>query len=258
MARDQQAAANRAANAARTRAAEQIRTVPRLPGGAPVPITVTAGDTALANGILPAVASAPTGSWSDPGAELRSLAGGPLSPAQVMAVYRAAQAEARKQKGSVINRLGGLVNTDTLGLVSFGNPNTSRYHGGQLAAMIPVIDLESLVVDGEKLGATAIQGATSTSRTLTADEQVAAQQWRDGLVTKSSPTGTPAYDYEIAQTGDRNIQMQGTGADPISADGFDSAHATILRRSTWEARTAAHSSRALRFLTGFEVRISAR
>jgi hypothetical protein len=96
--------------------------VPRLPGGAPVPVTVTAGDISLANGILPAVAWSSSGSWANPGAELRTLAGEPLTPGQVMAVYRAAQAEAGKQQGSLIDGLGGLVNTATLGLVSFGDP----------------------------------------------------------------------------------------------------------------------------------------
>lgn len=190
IARDQAAAAGQAANAAKTEfeaaqrrgvdadqayqraahaasqkifsAADRIRPVPRLPGGAPVPISVSPGDISVANALLPAVVGSSAGAWSDPGSELRRLAGRPLTAAEVMAVYDQAKAEAGK-RGSVLDALGGVVDTVTFGAVSFGDPYSARYHGGQLAAMIPFLDPESVLVDGERLGADAAQGSQAVS-----------------------------------------------------------------------------------------------
>lgn len=130
-----------------------------LGGGAPVPVAVTPADEKLALAALPRVAAIPASEWSrDPGEALRELTGGrPVTPGQVLALKRAAEREHAKGKGSIVDGLGGLAHTLTFGAVSFGDPLTSRYKGGQLAAFIP-IDPESLVLDGDR-GAGLVEGS---------------------------------------------------------------------------------------------------
>jgi hypothetical protein len=59
----------------------------------------------------------------------------------------------------VIHGLGGLLSTATGGLVSFGSPNTDRYHGGAIASVIVTIgiDSEALPADAERLGTKALE-----------------------------------------------------------------------------------------------------
>ncbi len=70
--------------------------------------------------------------------------------------------------------------------------------------MIP-IDPESLIIDSDRVIARAVEAGGEATQTLTEDEQLAAQQWRDNLKPNPSLRGTPAREYEIAQTGDQNF-----------------------------------------------------
>lgn len=133
-------------------AAEQIRPAQALGGGAPVPVSVSQGDIAFAQGIFPAAAGLPGSAWSDnPGQQLQRLAGREVTPGEVLALYQMAEQEQAKGKGSLLDAAGGFVNTITFGAVSFGDPMSPRYRGGEAAAMIP-IDPESLVIDADKAG----------------------------------------------------------------------------------------------------------
>jgi hypothetical protein len=142
-------------------AAAQLEVVARLPGGAPVPINISPGDITLAQSMMAAAGSLPAAAraMSDP-AELERLAGGRLTPGALVAFtdYGRAEAEAaaKEPKGSLIDGLGGFVHTASLGLFSFGNSDTQRYQGGEIAAMIPV-DPDALVVDGERVTASVVE-----------------------------------------------------------------------------------------------------
>jgi hypothetical protein len=143
-------------------AAGRIQTVASLPGGAPVPVTVTPGDVALASSMLGVAGGLPSAAeaMGDP-EQLNRLAGGrPITPGTMLSYMNQALAEARKQqaagKGSLIDAAGGLVHTLTFGAVSFGNSSTPRYRGGEDAGLIP-IDPESLAIDGEKLVAKGVE-----------------------------------------------------------------------------------------------------
>ncbi|HTU86735.1 MAG TPA: hypothetical protein VMF57_14235 [Solirubrobacteraceae bacterium] len=142
-------------------AAEQLEVVARLPGGAPVPINISPGDITLAQSMMAAAGSLPAAAkaMSDP-AELERLADGRLTPGALVAFtdYGRAEAEAaaKEPKGNLIDGLGGFVHTASLGLFSFGNSDTQRYQGGELAAMIPV-DPDALVVDGERVTASVVE-----------------------------------------------------------------------------------------------------
>ena len=133
-------------------AAGQIRNVPALPGGAPIPISVSPSDIAFAKSILASSLNVPGSAWANPGQVLQMLARGEVTPSQVLALYKLTLQEKAKGTGSFWDALGGFVHTATFGAVNFGDPNTPRYRGGSLAAMIP-IDPESWAVDGERLGA---------------------------------------------------------------------------------------------------------
>jgi hypothetical protein len=181
-ARDQEAAANRAADAARhdfeawqrrgrqadeaythaaaslsrriSAAADQLRNVQPPAGGAPVPVALAPGDGALARQMLAAAGGLAGGlkAANDP-ASLERLAGGKLTPGAallfVQGVRNAAAAEPKPQQGSLVDGIGGFVHTASFGLFSFGNRDTARYRGGELAAMIPV-DPDSLLVDADR------------------------------------------------------------------------------------------------------------
>jgi hypothetical protein len=136
-------------------AAGRIQTVASLPGGAPVPVTVTPGDVALASSMLGVAGGLPTAAeaMGDP-EQLNRLAGGrPITPGTMLSYMNQALAEARKQqaagKGSLVDAAGGLVHTLTFGAVSFGNSSTPRYRGGEAAGLIP-INPDSIIVDGER------------------------------------------------------------------------------------------------------------
>jgi hypothetical protein len=132
--------------------AQEIRSIPALPGGAPVPISVSPSNIAFAAAILPTAAGVPGSAWANnPGQEFRRLSGRALTPSEVLAVYQLAEQEQAKGKGSLFDAAGGFLNTVTFGAVSFGDPNSPRYRGGEMAAMIP-IDPESLVIDADKAG----------------------------------------------------------------------------------------------------------
>lgn len=131
-------------------------------GGAPVPITVTPTDMNFARALMPAISALPASAWAeDPGGRLAALNDGQaLTPAQVLAVYDVAKEEQSNGQGSLIDAAGGFAHTASLGLVSFGNPNTARYRGGEDAAMIP-IDPDSLVVDADRTAVTAVSDTAS-------------------------------------------------------------------------------------------------
>ena len=134
-------------------AADRIRPVPRVRGGAPVPVSITPADSALASSLLPVVMrSDPAGSSEAAAQDLRNLAGGPVTPGTVAALLKDS-ANAKEQKGSVIDGLGGLVNSATGGLVSFGNSNTARYEGGEIAGVVVTlgIDPEADAANGTRL-----------------------------------------------------------------------------------------------------------
>jgi hypothetical protein len=151
-------------------AAERLRPVQQLPGGAPVPINITPSDIALAQrmlvaGGLPGAASA----LNDP-AELNKLArGGTVNPATVLGLMKAyeqaRESQPKPSKGSIMDGIGGFVHTATLGVVGWGNPNTARYRGGSMAAMIPVFDPEGVLVDIDK-GAVKLVDDGSSSKNL--------------------------------------------------------------------------------------------
>jgi hypothetical protein len=154
--------AQAAADAATKAAAGRIQTVAALPGGAPVPVTVTPGDIALAQVMLNSAGSLPTAAEAigDPH-QLSRLAGGrQVTPGTVLSYMQQGAAEVREQQsagnGNLIDAAGGLVHTLSLGTVSFGNSNTRRYQGGEAAGLIPV-DPESLGLDAERLGAKAVE-----------------------------------------------------------------------------------------------------
>ena len=114
-------------------ASGRIQTVASLPGGAPVPVTVTPGDVALASSMLGVAGGLPSAAeaMGDP-EQLNRLAGGrPITPGTMLSYMNQALAEARKQqaagKGSLIDAAGGLVHTLSFGAVSFGNSSTPRY-----------------------------------------------------------------------------------------------------------------------------------
>ena len=132
----------------------EIRTIPRLPGGAPIPIDITPADINLARRMLHGAGNLTNAAKAATNpSELRRLAGGILTPAAAAAFLRTlqkAQHDAPKpQEGNLLDAAGGLINTLTFGAISFGNPNTARYRGGELAGMIP-IDPDALVVDVDK------------------------------------------------------------------------------------------------------------
>jgi hypothetical protein len=133
----------------------RIQTVGSLPGGAPVPVTVTPGDVALASSMLGVAGGLPSAAeaMGDP-EQLNRLAGGrPITPGSMLSYMNQALAEARKQqaagKGSLIDAAGGLVHTLSFGAVSFGNSSTPRYRGGEAAGLIP-LNPDSIIVDGER------------------------------------------------------------------------------------------------------------
>ena len=153
--------AQAAANKIRA-AAGRIQTVASLPGGAPVPVTVSPGDIALAQVMLNSAGSLPTAAeaMGDP-QKLSRLAGGrQVTPGTILSYMQQGVAEVRQEqsagKGSLIDAAGGLVHTLSLGTVSFGNSNTARYRGGEDAGLLPV-DPESLGIDGERLAAKAVE-----------------------------------------------------------------------------------------------------
>jgi len=129
----------------------ELRHAPVVRGGAPVPISVSATDARFAQAALPALAAIPASLWAkDPAAALHRLSGGePLTPSQVLAVVQAAAREQAKGNGSIVDAGGGFLSTLTLGAVSIGDPNTARYRGGALAAMIPV-DPAAFATDADR------------------------------------------------------------------------------------------------------------
>ena len=130
-------------------AGAEIRTIPHLP--TPIPINITPADINLAKKMLHGAGNlANAAKAATNPALLKRLAGQNLTPAAVAAFLhdlQVAERDAPKpQRGSLIDAAGGFLNTFTFGALSFGNPNTARYRGGELAAMIPA-DPDALVVD---------------------------------------------------------------------------------------------------------------
>jgi guanyl-specific ribonuclease Sa len=131
-------------------AGAEIHTIPHLP--TPIPINITPADINLAKKMLHGAGNlANAAKAATNPALLKRLAGQNLTPAAVAAFLhdlQVAERDAPKpQRGSLIDAAGGFLNTFTFGALSFGNPNTARYRGGELAAMIPA-DPDALVVDG--------------------------------------------------------------------------------------------------------------
>jgi hypothetical protein len=130
-------------------AGAEIHTIPHLP--TPIPINITPADINLAKKMLHGAGNlANAAKAATNPALLKRLAGQNLTPAAVAAFLhdlQVAERDAPKpQRGSLIDAAGGFLNTFTFGALSFGNPNTARYRGGELAAMIPA-DPDALVVD---------------------------------------------------------------------------------------------------------------
>lgn len=200
--------------------AGELRAPAALPGGsAPVPITVTASDMNFAKSMLPAIQAMPNSAWSDdPGTQLSALNGGqPLTPSQILAVYDEVKAQQANGKGSIIDGFGGLVSSATGGLVSFGNPNTARYHGGEIAGVIVTagVDPEALGADGARLAA---DGADSSQMLVDAERQY----W-----TKTTDfQGTRVYQRDdlidparVDQTGRTSAERMSQGLAPVGPDG---------------------------------------
>ena len=135
-------------------AAGQLVPLPTVTGGTPSPIQITRGDINFANKLFPFSTKISDADWrNDPGQSFQRLADGPVTPAEVMALEQVAKAHANEPKGSILDAAGGFVHAATFGAVTFGNPGTKRFTGGEDAAMIP-IDPDSLLIDGDRVAAT--------------------------------------------------------------------------------------------------------
>ena len=200
-------------------ASDDIHLIPRLHGGAPIPIDITPADLNLAKSMLRGAGNLANAARAATNpALLRRLARGSLTPAAAAAFLRslqtAEQNAAKPQEGSIIDGLGGLVNGLSLGAVSFGNPDTARYRGGEDAAMIPV-DPEALVTDADRLAAraaedTAKDDTVAASRAFdSADPLVGdlANSIEERLPGKVRGVNVPAYDADGVLRTDYDIQL---------------------------------------------------
>jgi uncharacterized protein YukE len=128
-------------------AADEVKTVPAAPGGAPVPITITRADSQLALALALAVARRDQEVCENP-ADAISNEFGPINPATALAFQRDLAAQLRKQeaaanpgKGNIVDALGGVV-SGVAGVHVFGNQNTSVYQNEDkvfmVVSMIPI------------------------------------------------------------------------------------------------------------------------
>lgn len=204
--------------------AGELRPPAALPGGGgPVPISVTPADMSFAQSLLPAIQGMPASSWGDdPGVQLSALNGGqPLTPSQVLAVYDVVKAQQAEGQGSIIDGLGGLANTATGGLVSFGNPNTARYHGGEIAGVIVTagVDPEALTADAAEGGARLAADSADSGQLMT---DAGRQYW-----TKTTDfQGTRVYQRDdlidpsrTDQVGRTSAERMEQGLAPVGPDG---------------------------------------
>lgn len=189
-------------------AGQETQMIPRLPGGAPIPINITPADLNLAKRMLGGAGSltAAAQAAANPAA-LRRLAGGHLTAAAAAAFLRslqtAEQNAAKPQQGTLLDAAGGFVNTFTLGAVSFGNPNTGRYRGGELAALIP-IDPEAIALD-------TVDGAKVAAPAFASDDPLVsglANAIETQLPGKVQGVNVPAYDANGALRTDYDIQLE--------------------------------------------------
>jgi hypothetical protein len=191
-------------------AAGRIKTVASLPGGAPVPVTVTPGDVALASTMLGAAGSLPTAAeaMGDP-QRLERLAGGkPITPGTILSYMNQAVAEVRKEQakgnGSLVDAAGGLVHTLSFGAVSFGDPNSPRYKGGEAAGLIPW-NPDSLLVDGER-GVAKVVGDEGSKAAEGERGGLNLFKWKD-------PTSTTAHGWS---DGDKMLTVPWKGSPKLT------------------------------------------
>lgn len=128
-----------------------------------------------------------------------------------------AEAQAKAGKGSLIDGAGGFVHAFTLGAVSFGNPHTARYRGGEDAAMIPV-DPDSLVVDSDRLGSKLLVEGT--------DSLTVVEDGRRYWTTSTEFRGTRVYQRDdlidptrVDKRGRTSAERMAKGLPPIGSDG---------------------------------------
>jgi hypothetical protein len=201
-------------------AAERLRPVQQLPGGAPVPINITSSDIALAQTMLAAGGLPGAASALDDPSELSKLArGGTVNPGTVLGLMKAYE-EARESapkptKGSILDGIGGFVHTATLGAVGWGNPNSARYRGGSLAAMIP-IDPDSLIVDADKGAVKLVEDGSQgkTALQTTVDGRPYQVTESDAVAISSRPTAGRTVYRVYGQPADDG------GLVPIDGDEF--------------------------------------
>jgi hypothetical protein len=133
----------------------QLKALPHISGGVPVPIPITAADRKLAKKLLAAASGLPMPKDGNIGKALSHVAGGPLTPGTILALQQdAAEAQRELRHESTLDRVannvvdvaGGATNYVTFGGVSFGNPNSPAYKAGEGMAAVP-IDPEALGED---------------------------------------------------------------------------------------------------------------
>lgn len=189
-------------------AGEEIQTIPRLPGGAPTPISTTPADVNTAKRILRSAGNLQTAAKAarDP-ALLRRLAGGAVSPAAAAIFLHALEVDEedadKPELGSIWDAAGGFFQALTFGALRFGNPDTARYRGGELAAGIPVdpeavaIDVEDggrLVEDGEREASSGASPALENSPYSPREVSLRQSEWRRQLGTGNLDPDSPIPD----------------------------------------------------------------
>ena len=112
---------------------------------------MSAHDISVAETVWPLVKNTSAADLrGNPGRAIDQAAGRHLTPGQMAALYGiAGQARHDDQKGSIWDGVGGWVSGETGGAISFGNPDTARYRGGEAASWIP-LSPESVEEDGER------------------------------------------------------------------------------------------------------------
>jgi hypothetical protein len=131
------------------------------------------------------------------------------------AYEQAREAAPKPTKGSIWDGIGGFVHTATLGTVGWGNPNSARYQGGAIAAMIP-IDPDSLIVDADKGAAKLVEDGSSSKRLLetTVDGRPYQVTEGDSVAITSRPTAGRTVYRVYGQPADDG------GLVPINHDGY--------------------------------------